>query len=391
MRTILRISTVLLSSLLLVHCSSSDDGGGEPVVPTVTPAAVNTVSAENVNGLSVTLNGNITNAGTGMYDYGFCIGTDINPTLENARVVSNNGSHTGAFSQTLNMYEPNRLYHVRAYARTSNFVGSQVVYGNDITFSTTYPIENLTTKNIITNRALFRINVLNVPENVTEIGVCYGTIQNPTLANSEELNFSLSAGYQENTNIIQIDPLTPNTVYYARPYYEINNNQVYYGAESSFRTAGYFGPAGGYVAFDKGESTDGWRYLEVNPTSLMYSGNYVQWGCYGTLVSNTYPEMGTGLTNTTTIVSGCGAANCAARLCYNFVKNSYTDWFLGSRDEMVTVLQSLRGININLDSCWTSTETTAYQGYTIYTVSNTAQYHTSDKDGGTYVFPIRRY
>ena len=43
---------------------------------------------------------------------------------------------------------------------------------------------------------------------------------------------------------------------------------------------GEAGPAGGIVFYDKGDNTDGWRYMEVTNEDL---GEF-EWGCYNTPV-----------------------------------------------------------------------------------------------------------
>lgn len=390
MKTFIQISKVFFLSLLVANCSSSDDS--QPTVPVVIPPSVNTLPAEVNNALSITLNGNITAAGNVITEYGFCVSTEANPSIENGSTTSNYANHSGAFSQTINLSSPHTVYHARAFVKAIIGFSTQTFYGNDVTFTTDFPIEALATKNIQTNVATFSINVLHIPDNIEELGVCYGTIESPTTSNSEKLQFPETTGFHEGNNNTYFDELTPNTVYYARPYYMLSNGMTYYGQQMSFRTTGYFGPGGGYVAYDKGVTTEGWRYLEVSPTALLYNGSSPKWGCYNTFITNTYPEMGTGVSNTNVIAAGCSAADCAARLCYNLVRNGQSDWYLGSRDEMLTVVQSLQGINVNIQNCWTSSETTASEAYYITSSANDVMFASlQPKYYGYNVFPIRRY
>ena len=59
------------------------------------------------------------------------------------------------------------------------------------------------------------------------------------------------------------------------------------------------------------------------------------WGCYGTTISGADGTViGTGSQNTTDILAGCTAANTAADRCANSTAQSYSDWFLPSKDEL---------------------------------------------------------
>ncbi|MEI7726450.1 MAG: hypothetical protein WCK09_15180 [Bacteroidota bacterium] len=58
------------------------------------------------------------------------------------------------------------------------------------------------------------------------------------------------------------------------------------------------------------------------------------WGCAGTTIGGTYPAIGSGQSNTTAIVNNCSETVTAARLCNDLVWNSYSDWFLPSKDEL---------------------------------------------------------
>ncbi|HNY02929.1 MAG TPA: DUF1566 domain-containing protein [Bacteroidales bacterium] len=59
-----------------------------------------------------------------------------------------------------------------------------------------------------------------------------------------------------------------------------------------------------------------------------------QWGCHGSYIGATLTAVGTGQTNTNTIVLGCSTPEIAAKICNELVLNGYDDWYLPSRDEL---------------------------------------------------------
>ena len=92
------------------------------------------------------------------------------------------------------------------------------------------------------------------------------------------------------------------------------------------------GPAGGWVFYDKGVVTNGWRYLEAAPNDI----GPAQWGARGTDVSGTSTAVGTGRPNTQRIVPTLNQVgdDGAALLCTSLNINGHTGWFLPSKDEL---------------------------------------------------------
>ena len=64
-------------------------------------------------------------------------------------------------------------------------------------------------------------------------------------------------------------------------------------------------------------------------------GTLAIWGCDETPITGADgTAIGTGNQNTTDIVTGCTAADIAAKVCYDLVLGGYSDWYLPSKDEL---------------------------------------------------------
>lgn len=146
------------------------------------------------------------------------------------------------------------------------------------------------------------------------------------------------------------------------------------------------GPAGGIIFYDKGEYSDGWRYLEAAPADLravvdtptvdksdpwydfgeesLIFGYYRLSGGSNNLFVNgstkyyekdcTGTAIGTGRKNTELLVKTMGntayskdngsekTSAYAAKLCSDLVYNGFDDWFLPSKDELNLVYVNLK-------------------------------------------------
>ena len=151
------------------------------------------------------------------------------------------------------------------------------------------------------------------------------------------------------------------------------------GVWSSSRTfeivtysVGDTGPAGGMVFYDKGSYSDGWRYMEVTLENLANTA----WGS-GIFVGGTSKDIGTGKTNTETIVAALGRSTTyAARFCDEYVLNGYDDWFLPSENEMkeLHAQQDIVGNFSNL-MYWGSTESDADNAYFLNLITGFENYY----------------
>jgi len=146
---------------------------------------------------------------------------------------------------------------------------------------------------------------------------------------------------------------------YPNNYYTPDSNGTY-----SLRD---IGPAGGWIFYDKGYYSDGWRYLEAAPASTEWTDK--QWGSYEYMIGGTETGIGTGQSNTSTIVkllNDISETNRAAQLCDALVYGGYSDWFLPSKDELNLMYQNLKcyGVGSFASSWyWSSSEDNAYDAW----------------------------
>jgi len=148
------------------------------------------------------------------------------------------------------------------------------------------------------------------------------------------------------------------------------------------------GPGGGIIFYDKGEYSDGWRFLEAAPSSREFTA---QWGLRGIDCPDTLEEIGTGKANTAYILKlleANGETKRAAQLCASLNINGLNDWFLPSIDELDEMYKALRlDENIgkfNLSGTWTIGY---YWSSTTWKVSNwddTNSYGASTRYGTWY-------
>lgn len=164
-------------------------------------------------------------------------------------------------------------------------------------------------------------------------GICWSSSPNPTTS----LSTKISNGTGTGTYSSSLTRLTPGTTYYVRAY-AVNSAGTVYGPQQSFTTAAVavgenFG--GGKVAYilqpgDPGYDPGSQHGLIAAAADL---GDLYYWGPSAVSIS-TSVTLGSGAANTNAIVAAYGSGSYAARACYNYSKNGYSDWYLPSKDEL---------------------------------------------------------
>jgi uncharacterized protein (TIGR02145 family) len=266
------------------------------VVPTLTTAAINGNTQT-----GATSGGNITSdGGAAITSKGVCWNTSQNPTIADNKTID--GTGTGSFTSSLSGLTPGTIYYVRAYA--TNSIGT--AYGNELTFTTSAVasvIPTLTTNTISAIAQTTATSGGNITSDggaaVISKGVCWSTIQNPTIADSKTIDGTGTETFTSN-----LTGLTLNTIYYVRAY-ATNSIGTAYGDQLIFKTLMAI-PVSGLLAYypfngnandESGGNNNGIVYgatltkdLNGNPNSAYYfdgTGNYIQipmvnWPAFGT-------------------------------------------------------------------------------------------------------------
>ncbi len=155
--------------------------------------AVSTSSASSVASLSATLNGNVTDLGSGNSTIqGFQYGT----TSSYGTNTSSSGSFsTGAFSASVTGLACNTTYHYRAYSTNPTGTG----YGSDTTFTTTStcpPTMTASSSSIDTTTATLSGQITDGGDEVVTIrGFNYGTTSSYGTSTTETGSYSSDAGF----------------------------------------------------------------------------------------------------------------------------------------------------------------------------------------------------
>ena len=270
-----------------------------------------------------------------------------NPTFkENDFIITDqyNWNFIDSVQINFKQFEPATMYYIKAAV----IIAQDTAYGSTLSFTTkTAPkVETFAPTKISSNDVVFAGSNENSNGYIfTQRGFIVSTKPNISYTN-QEMNISSNngggIGAFEATRGFK-----PNTTYYVKAYIASNDELIVYGNEISFKTlaVGYKGQGGGIVFYDKGETTDGWRYLEVAPNDQ--SAGAV-WGCKDIQIEPWYQNKnpGGGLANTNDIMSKCKDQNSAASICDNLVSGGKTDWYLPNIQELRLVYNNIHMQNL---------------------------------------------
>jgi hypothetical protein len=349
--------------------NSSGTGYGDEVSFTTIAATAPTLTTTSISSISYrssSSGGQITSDGNApITEKGIVWSTTTAPTYETNSGKTSNGTGTGNFSSNLSNLQPGTTYYVRAFAKNAGAIG----YGDEKSFSTLpliVPVLTTTQISEITSTTAKSGGTITDDggTSITAKGICWSTSPNPTI----QLSTKTLNGTGTATFIGDLASLTLHVTYYVRGY-ATNSTGTGYGDEIVFTTKyaiGETGPAGGLVFYDKGTTSNGWRYLEANyadffsvivPT-VWWNGTWVYQNVVGISPDT---GLGAGKANTLLIIAANSNLNNAAKACDDYVSPSgHSDWYLPSSEELAMMCQNLHsaGKGNFLDAFyWSSTDT----------------------------------
>lgn len=299
---------------------------------------------------------------------GFVISTSItNPTiLDCDTLIQLSNNEIGIKSININWFSSGEI-HCRAFIMNK----VDTVYSNSSQVQWSGSSVNLPSvvTNFPTNVEFFKANcgaivASNGGLSLNRVGVLLSTNPNPNLLNSlfvAESNTSNQITYLFNG-------LNDNTTYYVRGFAENLAGVAYASNVNNFTTKKYYdigeiGPAGGLIFVHKEDTIGGWNFMECYPTEISTA---LPWSFDVNQQLSLQTFLGSGEANTQIIVNSIGftTSEYAAKYCFMLSFGGQTDWFLPSRDELITIYQNLFSANlgsfINTGKYWTSSNDTFY-------------------------------
>jgi len=188
---------------------------------------------------------------------------------------------------------------------------------------------------------------------------------------------TFSSTFQVDTIYRDAQKFQPNTSYRCRLSVTTKNHVIFWSDWEYFTTNTLqTGPAGGYIFYDKGFYSNGWRYLEVQPFNTT-----MPFGCANAQIPSTtqYNVLGEGDSATAIILNNCTDPNSAARYCEDLVFGGQNDWYLPNAEEVkrykqILISAGITGISTNQQHLSStinfgsiSIVTSNIQGYSNYT------------------------
>lgn len=204
------------------------------------PVKVSTQAATGVTSYSAQLNGQILETGLPAYtEKGFCISQRYNSAnIEDTKIVVS-GSDAGAFSARINGLNYSQTYYFCSYA----IQNGSVVYGNVLSFTTTYTHASVLTQdasNVKYTSATLNASVAEIGDpGITERGFCYKIRNSSSYYDTPSVSDKVVkvSGVSAGAFRADLNNLEEGETYLVRAYV-VQDGSVIYGEKKEF-TTGY--------------------------------------------------------------------------------------------------------------------------------------------------------
>jgi hypothetical protein len=254
----------------------------------------------------------------------------VNPTIA-LTTKTNDGTGTGAFSNSITALNTSTIYYVRAYATNAN----GTVYGAQQSLTTLGAVPTLSTTNATSISLTGASTGGNISSDggttITSRGVCWSTSSNPTVSDNKLVNGNGTGSFT-----INLTGLNGSTTYYLRAY-ATNAVGTGYGPQISFTTStlaagvSYLGGKIAYIfqAGDAGYVTGQTHGFIIMNHPMGMQAKFADGSGY----VNTSMNFGTGMNNTRLLYNYVTTGLNAAKYIYNVMYDGYNDWYIPSYSE----------------------------------------------------------
>ena len=244
---------IMISALLFCGADGCKKKEGAPI-PRIPSVLTGTVTQ--ITDYAAVSGGNVTDSwGADVTLRGVCWSTSHNPTVSGPH--TSDGTGLGSYTSQVTGLAPATPYYLRAYAVNSAGTG----YGNEVMFTTTGAAGLLVVttgnpSNVTETGADLGGHVAVVGNtSVTERGVCWALVANPTVDNDKQV-----CGSDTGTFTAHVTGLAPGTTYYVRAY-AVSPAATYYGDAVQFLTSSTLQGCPGLATFT--DPRDGQVYPTV--------------------------------------------------------------------------------------------------------------------------------
>lgn len=219
-------------------------------------------------------------------------------------------------------------------------------------------ISNTSVSSISQIRATVSAKIVsNGGDEITERGICFDTVAHPTVSSKKMVYDSTKV----DSFSVRLSGLIPTKTYYARAY-ATNSKGTGYGDEVTFTTHGV----------KIGDLFEGGTVFYVDPTGMhgliaaLQGLNYdTTWGCKGVLINGTSTAIGSGNANSLAIIKGCKSVGTAAQWAEGLQHQSFNDWYLPSKDELLEMFKHRDVVILNDAERWSSSEVDANSAWAL--------------------------